>query len=98
VSRLALRHGPLVEPVPLDHPLMSRGWWNVERDHAALWRWTNGDASIPLPDARPAVLEVTLSDGPDYPVDQDTGADTARSRGLAPAHSGATEFRSHLAA
>ena len=96
VSRLALRYGQHVEPVPLDHPLMSRGWWNVERDHASVWRWTDGDAVIPLPDARPAVLKVTLSDGLDYPVGLATTADMARTRGRAPALSGATEFRHHL--
>ncbi|HXT81887.1 MAG TPA: Hint domain-containing protein, partial [Acetobacteraceae bacterium] len=30
--------------VPVDHPALSEGWWAPERNGAALWRWTDGDA------------------------------------------------------
>jgi hypothetical protein len=32
VSRLTLKLGMEVEPIPLDHPLLSEGWWDVEHD------------------------------------------------------------------
>jgi hypothetical protein len=32
VSRLTLHTGNSVEAIPLDHPLLGDGWWDVERD------------------------------------------------------------------
>jgi len=68
VSRLTLKHGPHVEPIPLDHPRLSEGWWAAEHDHATHWRWTDGDAVIPLPDVGPAVLDITLASSLEYPI------------------------------
>jgi hypothetical protein len=69
VVRLTLRVGPDVVPIPLDHPWLARGWWDVERDHATLWRWTDGHAVIEFYPEGPVVLEVTLAGGLDYPID-----------------------------
>ena len=54
VQRLTLRYGNYEAPVPLDHPALTEGWWSAERNGAALWRWTNGDALLPID--RPAML------------------------------------------
>jgi hypothetical protein len=48
VRRLTLRRGSDEIPVPLDHPVLTAGWWGAERDGAALWRWTDGDARLPV--------------------------------------------------
>jgi hypothetical protein len=32
-----------------DHPALAGGWWEAERDGSKLWRWTDGDAVLPLP-------------------------------------------------
>jgi hypothetical protein len=50
LSELIWRSGALVVPVPLDHPALDEGWWQPEwHGSAALRRWTNGDAVVPLP-------------------------------------------------
>jgi collagen type I/II/III/V/XI/XXIV/XXVII alpha len=76
VSQLTLKRGTNVEPIPLDHPSMSAGWWDVERDHDTHWRWTDGDAVLAFSGVGPAVLEITLADTLDYVVEQDVGAVT----------------------
>lgn len=68
VARLTLRRGAAVEPIPLDHPDLSRGWWDVERNSVELWRWTNGDAEITLSAASSAVLEIVLAGSLAYPL------------------------------
>jgi autotransporter passenger strand-loop-strand repeat protein len=67
VSGLTLKRGADVDVIPLDHPLLSRGWWDVEGDHSALWRWTDGNAMIPALIGGPVLLEVTLAHTLDYP-------------------------------
>lgn len=91
VSRLSLMHGTEVEPIPLDHPQLSDGWWDVEGDlavratappppvplpqekgesrrrSACVWRWTNGNALVPLSGDGPVMLEVTIAGTIDYP-------------------------------
>jgi hypothetical protein len=54
----------------VDHPSLSQGWWAVESNDAALRRWTDGSAVLPLPDmGGPAMLEVRAgSAGLLYPV------------------------------
>lgn len=68
VSRLTLKRSADVEPIQLDHPLLSHGWWGVERDRATLWRWTDGDAVVPMSGVGPAVLEITLIGSQEYPL------------------------------
>ena len=54
-------------PVPLDHPVLSAGWWAPETDGSARWRWTDGAAALGTL-TRPAELEVTLGDTLPYPL------------------------------
>lgn len=35
--------------MPLDHPGLGQGWWDMERDGTAMWRWTDGAAEVALP-------------------------------------------------
>ena len=49
VSRITLCSGTARIVLPADHPGLADGWWDVEGDGTALWRWTAGDAGIPLP-------------------------------------------------
>ena len=61
VRRIELRAGGDVMEIPVDHLRLTGGWHEVETDGATTWRWTNGDAVLPLPAAgRPAVLEVEV--------------------------------------
>jgi hypothetical protein len=55
--------------MPVDHPALSEGWWAPERNGAALWRWTDGDARLSLGlDA--VMLELTLAGTMTYPLDE----------------------------
>jgi hypothetical protein len=60
VRRLRLRHGDAVTEIPVDHPGLVDGWWAVEGNSAAQWRWTNGDALLPALRG-PALLEVEVT-------------------------------------
>jgi hypothetical protein len=59
VERVLLRGANEMREIPLDYPDLSQGWWAVERDGAALRRWTNGAAVLPLPAMDgPTMLEI----------------------------------------
>jgi Hint domain/Right handed beta helix region len=51
--------------IPADHPSLTDGWWAAERDKGKLWRWTKGDALLPLPPGI-TVVEVHLAGGNTY--------------------------------
>jgi Hint domain len=87
VARLTLRRDTEVVTIPLDHPQLSRGWWNVEGDPSAPWRWTDGDAVIELSDEGPAVLEVVLISSAGYPLLQPRQAGATRATGPVQARS-----------
>jgi hypothetical protein len=61
VARIVLRAADALHDIPLDHPALDQGWWDLERIGAAMHRWTNGDAALTLPEfSGPAMLEVRL--------------------------------------
>jgi autotransporter passenger strand-loop-strand repeat protein len=70
IARLTLKRGAEMEEIPLDHPQLTDGWWATERDQTTLWRWTNGDAVVPVARGSAALLEVTLGETLAYPVDR----------------------------
>jgi autotransporter passenger strand-loop-strand repeat protein len=51
--------------MPIDHPALGEGWWDLERDGHILSRWTNGDALLPLPPTA-IMLEVQFGGGMAY--------------------------------
>ena len=62
VKRIALRGTDGLREVPVDHPELTRGWWDVERDGLMMSRWTDGEAVLPLPAMRGhGVLEIHLA-------------------------------------
>ena len=64
VERIVLRGGRSVHEIALDHPALSLGWWEIERDGTALCRWTNGDAVLPLPATQDfTILELRAGHG-----------------------------------
>jgi hypothetical protein len=42
------RGGTELRDLPLDDPSLVAGWWSIERGDGAMWRWTDGDASLQL--------------------------------------------------
>ena len=69
VERLTIRTGTEVHAVPVDHPALTDGWWDVEPAYPCLKRWTNGDARLDLLTEGLVMLEIVLAGGLAYPVD-----------------------------
>lgn len=69
VQRISLRQDMSTRTIPVDHPSLTDGWWAPEGDGTQLWRWTDGDAVLPLPDGKLS-LEVTLGEAALYPADR----------------------------
>jgi hypothetical protein len=69
VNRIVIRDGADVMDLALDGPAPARGWWALEGDGLHMSRWTNGDASLRLPEASSLrLLELTIADGMIYPL------------------------------
>jgi hypothetical protein len=70
VERIMLRGAGEVREVPVDHPSLARGWWDVESSDATLRRWTDGNAVLPLPVLDgPIMLEIRAGTaGLSYPT------------------------------
>lgn len=66
VRGITIREGGSIQVLPPDHPALTDGWWTVERDAATLWRWTSGDAMLPLEPGGPAMLEIRIGAPPLY--------------------------------
>ncbi len=67
VRSIGARRGQDEKFIPLDHPSLRDGWWQVERNGDAQWRWTDGDAWLPL-DGAAGILRIELSGTMRYPV------------------------------
>ena len=80
VTRAVLRSVSEIQEVPLDHPRLSEGWWEVERDGASISRWTNGRALLPLPMlSEVATLEICFSGVMTYIIGSNESPTTKRS-------------------
>jgi hypothetical protein len=62
-----MRRGADTHHVPVDHPMLGAGWWPVERHGQTLFRWTGGDADLPLL-AAANVLELAVAAAVGYRV------------------------------
>jgi autotransporter-associated beta strand protein len=73
VSRITLRHASATTIIPPDHPGLADGWWAPETGDSTVWRWTTGDAVLPLDLTRPVLVEIQTFSGVSYvdaaPVD-----------------------------
>jgi Hint domain len=71
VSAIRIRHDGDVTDLPLDGPVVRDGWWKVEHDGPRMSRWTDGAASLRLPeiDGVGRVLELTLGGAMTYPLE-----------------------------
>ena len=80
VRRIVLRDAGTIQEIPLDHPALSQGWWDTERDGSRLCRWTNGDAVLPLPESNGSLLLELHADNGNlsYAVNNDARPDLHR--------------------
>lgn len=61
VRRIVVRDSSGLIEIPPDHPGLTQGWHNVERDAATMWRWMNGDAVLPIgPTDGPVMVEIQV--------------------------------------
>jgi hypothetical protein len=60
IQHLTLTTASYTRTIPVDHPALGAGWWDVERDAGAMWRWTDGDAAIEIASAGPCRLEIEV--------------------------------------
>ena len=49
VQRIIVRSAEDFEEIAVDSPHLGDGWWQAEGDGRSLWRWTNGEAALPVP-------------------------------------------------
>ena len=73
ISRITLQSGCHTRLIALDNPRLTNGWHAPERDHASLWRWTNGRPEIPIPSGA-ITLEIVVA-GPILYALSETGSD-----------------------
>lgn len=74
VSKLVFRSGARQCVIPVDHPSLNRGWHSVEHDGPVCWRWTAGDAVLPVPASMrsgPLTVEIHTTGAMQYPLDQE---------------------------
>jgi hypothetical protein len=78
VKRIVLRGENELREVPMDHPGLTKGWWDIERDGQIMSRWTDGDAVVPLPAMNGHVmLEVHLAGEMVYAVEAEPESQVA---------------------
>ena len=69
VDWMAIRSSTSETILPADHPGLRQGWNDVERDGTAMWRWTDGAATIPWQSIQAAaVLTVCCTPVNHYPL------------------------------
>jgi hypothetical protein len=70
VKRIVLRGMDELREIPMDHPDLTKGWWDIERNGQMMSRWTDGNAVVHLPAMKgPVMLEVHLAGGMIYAVE-----------------------------
>ena len=76
VRAMVLRDRPGETVLGADHPALTDGWHAVEHSPDGVpWRWSEGNAALPIVSDGPCVLEIDLSETTTY-VDE-TGSSAA---------------------
>ena len=76
MGAITLRTASGSHDIALDHPDLAQGWHAAERQGALAWRWTDGDAALPLACPDGGVLELRVHATGAY----DVGSTTAEER------------------
>jgi hypothetical protein len=54
-----------------DHPALAQGWHGMEQANGAMWRWTTGQAALPVGAVDgPVVVEVTVAATTTYLIEE----------------------------
>jgi antigen 43 len=71
VNRVVVRGDVDHVDIPVDHPALRDGWHAVETAGRAMWRWTTGDAMVPLAAGDgPVTVEIHLRQSGTYLLPQ----------------------------
>ncbi len=65
IGGIVLKGGGNMLEISVDHPALDRGWHNPECDGQNLWRWTNGNARLPIP-VGTRMIEIQLHGQTEY--------------------------------
>lgn len=65
IGRICLRSAQGIREIALDHPKLEHGLYTCEREGTTMWRWTDGDARLPVElfehdGCPPALIEIHL--------------------------------------
>jgi len=75
IRGLTIRSGSDVTAFAADHPALAQGWHAAERANGTIWRWTNGDALLPIASVHGALmLEIQISDTHTYLLHEEQAA------------------------
>jgi len=72
VRRIEVSSGNGSVTIPSDDPRLSDGWWPSEQNDAAIWRWTDGNALLPIAGG-PMTVEVVTGQMLRYPLEHHRG-------------------------
>jgi len=67
IRRIVVRCDAQCSEIALDDPRLVDGWWAIERDDATMWRWTDGNAVLPIEGDR-MMVEIVVGESVPYPV------------------------------
>jgi hypothetical protein len=75
ICGLTIRSGSDVTAFAADHPALTQGWHAAERANGAIWRWTSGDALLPIASVHGALMvEIQVSDTHTYLLNEEPAA------------------------
>jgi len=74
IRRMVVQTATERTEIAMDDPLLAVGWRDVERDGADMGRWTDGDATLPVP-AGTVAIEMLVGGTLAYPVAKDASRD-----------------------
>jgi hypothetical protein len=75
IRRIAVWREAQCSDIALDDPRLVDGWWEVERKNATMWRWTDGNAALPILGDR-LIVEIVVSGTVPYSVTEDCSEET----------------------
>jgi hypothetical protein len=69
VSRIVVRGNTDYIDMPVDHPALAAGWHGVETEARSMWRWTDGNAALPIEAIQgPVIVELHVRQPGTYVV------------------------------
>jgi hypothetical protein len=71
VTRVVMRGQAARVDFAADHPALAQGWHGMEQANGAMWRWTTGQAALPVGAVDgPVVVEVTVAATTTYLIEE----------------------------